>query len=152
MPNVMLSFRMQMTRRAYKTDLTDSQWQVIKQLIPPAKQGGRRRTVDMREVLNAIFYVIRTGCPWEMLPHDFPPYSTVYFYFRRWHKRGIWQQINNALRQKVRTIEGRNLQPSAAIADSQSVKTTEKREPVRCGGFLRCSNWRGRYTDLMVAS
>ncbi len=137
MSNAMLSFKMRMTRRAYKTDLTDSQWQVIKPLIPPAKQGGRRRTVDMREVLNAIFYVIRTGCPWEMLPHDFPPYSTVYFYFRRWQKRGVWQQINNALRQKVRTIEGRNLQPRAAIADSQSVKTTEKR---------------GRYTDLMVAS
>lgn len=137
MPNVMLSFKMQMTRRAYKTDLTDSQWQVIKPLIPPAKQGGRRRTVDMREVLNAIFYVIRTGCPWEMLPHDFPPYSTVYFYFRRWQKRGVWQQINNAFRQKVRTIEGRKLKPSAAMADSQSVKTTEKR---------------GRYTDLMVAS
>ena len=91
----------------------------------------------MREVLNAILYVIRTGCPWEMLPHDFPPYSTVYFYFRRWQKRGVWQQRNNALRQKVRTIEGRNRQASAANADSQSVKTTEKRV---------------RYMDLMVAS
>ncbi len=137
MLNVILYFRVQMTRIAYKTDLADEEWQAIQPLIPPAKRGGRRRTVDMREVLNAIFYVIRTGCPWEMLPHDFPPYSTVYFYFRRWQKRGVWQAINNALRQKVRTIEGRNLQPSAAIADSQSVKTTEKR---------------GKYTDLMVAS
>lgn len=126
-----------MTRIAYKTDLTDVQWQEIKPLIPPAKTGGRRRSVNMREVLNAIFYVIRTGCPWEMLPHDLPPYSTAYFYFRRWQKRGVWQQINQALREKIRRIEGRNPQPSAAVADSQSVKTTEKR---------------GRYTDSMAVS
>jgi putative transposase len=91
----------------------------------------------MREVVNGIFYVLRTGCGWEMLPHDLPPYSTVYYYFRRWQKTGVWQQMNNALRQRLRQQEGRNPQPSAAIADSQSVKTTEKR---------------GKCTDLMVAS
>src|ERR671933_1953088 len=116
-----------MTRRAYKTDITDAQWQILEPLIPPAKPGGHPRTVNMREVVNGIFYVLRTGCGWEMLPHDLPPYSTVYYYFRRWQKTGVWQQMNNALRQQLRQVEGRNPQPSAAIADSQSVKTTEKR-------------------------
>jgi putative transposase len=126
-----------MTRKAYKTDMTDAQWQILEPLIPPAKPGGHPRTVNMREVVNGIFYVLRTGCGWEMLPHDLPPYSTVYYYFRRWQKTGVWQQMNNALRQQLRQIEGKNPQPSAAIADSQSVKTTEKR---------------GKYTDLMVAN
>jgi len=126
-----------MNRKAYKTDITDDQWQILEPLIPPAKPGGHPRTVNMREVVNSIFYVLRTGCGWEMLPHDLPPYSTVYYYFRRWQKTGVWQQMNNALRQQLRQVEGRNPQPSAAIADSQSVKTTEKR---------------GKYTDLMVAS
>ena len=71
-----------MTRKAYKSDLTDKEWQIIKPLIPPPKPGGHPRTVDMRQVVNAIFYLLRTGCSWEMLPHDFPPYSTVYYYFR----------------------------------------------------------------------
>ena len=135
-----------MNRKAYKTDITDAQWQILEPLIPPAKPGGHPRTVNMREVVNGIFYVLRTGCGWEMLPYDLPPYSTVYYYFRRLllrttlrerQKTDVWQQMNNALRQQLRQVEGRNPQPSAAIADSQSVKTTEKR---------------GKYTDLMVAS
>jgi putative transposase len=126
-----------MTRKAYKTDRTDAQWQILEPLIPPAKAGGHPRTVNMREVVNGIFYVLRTGCGWEMLPHDLPPYSTVYHYFRRWQKTGVWQQMNTALRQRLRQEQGRNPQPSAAIADSQSVKTTEKR---------------GKCTDLMAAS
>lgn len=126
-----------MTRKAYKSDLTDAQWQILEPLVPPPKPGGHPRTVNMREVVNGIFYVLRTGCGWEMLPHDLPPYSTVYQYFRRWQKTNVWQQMNNALRQQLRQVEGRNSQPSAAIADSQSVKTTEKR---------------GRCTDSMAAS
>jgi putative transposase len=135
-----------MTRKAYKTDITEAQWQILQPLIPAAKPGGHPRTANMREVINGIVYVLRTGCGWEMLPHDLPPYSTVYYYFRRWQKTGVWQQMNNALRQRLRQQEGRNSQPSAAIcasqqrfaiADSQSVKTTEKR---------------GKCTDLMVAS
>jgi putative transposase len=126
-----------MTRKAYKTDITEAQWQILQPLIPAAKPGGHPRKANMREVVNGIFYVLRTGCGWEMLPHDLPPYSTVYYYFRRWQKTGVWQQMNNALRQRLRQQEGRNSQPSAAIADSQSVKTTEKR---------------GKCTDLMVAS
>ena len=116
-----------MTRKTYKSDLTDKEWQIIKPLIPPPKPGGHPRTVDMREVVNAIFYLLRTGCSWEMLPHDFPPYSTVYYYFRRWQRRGIWQQMNQVLRDQVRMKQGKAAQATAAIIDSQSVKTTEKK-------------------------
>jgi len=126
-----------MPRKAYKSDLTDEEWQIIEPLIPPAKPGGHPRTVEMRQVVNAIFYLLRTGCSWEMLPHDFPPYSTVYYYFRRWQKRAVWQKMNQALRQQVRQQAGKKAEPSVAIVDSQSVKTTEKR---------------GKCTALMVAN
>jgi putative transposase len=126
-----------MSRKAYKSDLTDKEWQIIKPLIPPPKPGGHPRTVDMREVVNAIFYLLRTGCSWEMLPHEFPPYSTVYYYFRRWQKHGIWEQINQVLREQVRMKQGKSSQTTAAIADSQSVKTTEKK---------------GKYTALTAGS
>jgi transposase len=116
-----------MTRRADKSDLSDQEWQLIEPLIPPAKPGGHPRTVDMREVVNAIFYLLRTGCLWEMLPHDFPPYSTVYYYFRGWQKHRIWEQINQVLREQVRVKQGKSHQATAAIVDSQSVKTTEKK-------------------------
>lgn len=115
-----------MTRKPYKTDLIDAEWELIKPLIPLPKPGGRPRTVDMREILNAIFYLVRTGCAWEMLPHDFPPPSTVYFYFRRWQKKGVWEQINTRLREQVRVAQGRQAEPSAGIIDSQSVKTTDR--------------------------
>ena len=116
-----------MRKKAYKSDLSDKEWQIIEPLIPPPKPGGHPRTVDMREVVNAIFYLLRTGCSWEMLPHEFPPYSTVYYYFRRWQKRGLWEQINQVLREQIRIKQGRSPQATAAIVDSQSVKTTEKR-------------------------
>ena len=116
-----------MSRKAYKTDLKEFEWRIIEPLIPGPKGGGRPRTANIREILNAIFYVIRTGCAWEMIPNDFPPSSRVYYYFRKWEKKGIWQEINNELRQAVRIQMERNIAPSAAIADSQSVKTTEKR-------------------------
>src|SRR4028119_1918694 len=115
-----------MNRKAYKSDLTDFEWEIIEPLIPRAKPGGHPRTVDMREVINAIFYLLCTGCSWEMLPQDFPPYSTVYYYFRRWQKHGVWQDINQSLRQQVRQQLAKKAFPSAAIVDSQSVKTTEK--------------------------
>lgn len=116
-----------MSRKAYKSDLTDKEWEIIKPLIPPPKPGGHPRTVDMREVVNAIFYLLRTGCSWEMLPHDFPPYSTVYYYFRRWQKRGFWEQLNQVLREQVRMKQGKSPRATAAIVDSQSIKTTEKK-------------------------
>ena len=115
-----------MYRKPYPSDLTDAQWQELAPLLPAAKPGGRPRTVDMREVINAILYVLRSGCTWRMVPHDLPPWSTAWGYFRRWRKNGSWERIHDALRPKVREMEGRDPSPSAAIIDSQSVKTTEK--------------------------
>lgn len=115
-----------MSRKPYPSDLTDAEWLVLSPLIPPAKTGGHPRTVDMREILNGIFYLTRSGCSWRLLPHDLPPWSTVYDYFRAYRKDGTWKKLNAALREMVRLQEGRAATPSAAIIDTQSVKTTEK--------------------------
>lgn len=115
-----------MKRLTYPTDLTDKEWAIIKPLIPPARPGGRPRSSDTREVLNAIFYVLRGGIPWRMLPHDLPPWKTVYHYFRAWRMEGVWEEINQALRERERMRQGREPTPSAAIIDSQSARTTEK--------------------------
>jgi putative transposase len=112
-------------RKPYKTDLTDAQWKLIKPLIPPAKPGGRPREVDMREVLNTLLYQARTGCQWELLPHDLLPKSTVYDSFAQWRDDGTWQRIVDALRKQVRMAAGREPTPQVAYIDSQSVKTTE---------------------------
>jgi putative transposase len=116
-----------MSRKPYASDLNDQQWELVAPLIPPEKEGGRPRTTDMREVVNAIFYLNRTGCRWDMLPHDFPAPSTVYKYFRLFLKKGVWPAIHDVLYPELRVKMGREPQPTAAIADSQSVKTTEKR-------------------------
>jgi putative transposase len=114
-------------RKAYPTDLSDAEWQTIEPLLPKRKSPrGRRRQVPFREILNAIFYVLRTGCSWRMLPHDLPTWKTVYHYFRVWRQDGTWQRIHDQLRADLRVAEGREPEPSAAILDSQSVKTTEK--------------------------
>ena len=115
-----------MDRKPYPRDLTDDEWQLLEALIPPAKGGGRKRTVNMREVMNAIYYVLKTGCQWDYLPHDFPPKGTVYHYYNTWRQDGTWQRMNQALREELRQELGREATPSAAIIDSQSVKTTEK--------------------------
>jgi putative transposase len=112
-------------RRVYPTDLTDAQWEILQKLLPPAPGGGRRRTTDLREVLNAILYVMRTGCAWQMLPHDFPPAGTVYDYFNQWRRKGTIARIHEALRPQVRVASEHEPEPSAASLDSQSVKTTE---------------------------
>lgn len=115
-----------MKRKKYPSDLTDDQWNELAPLLPGATPGGRPRTVDLREVIAGILYVLRSGCPWRMVPHDLPPWGTVYRYFRRWGMDGTWERIHETLRPKVRQAEGRDPTPSAAIIDSQSVKTTEK--------------------------
>ena len=115
-----------MDRKPYPSDLTDQEWELIQPLLPPAKRGGRPRSVALRQVLNAIFYVLKSGCQWDMLPRDFPPKGTVFHYYNTWRKDGTWQCINQALREQLRQELGREATPSAAIIDSQSVKTTEK--------------------------
>lgn len=125
-----------MTKPRYSSDLSDDEWAILAPLIPPAKPGGHPRTTDMRAVCNAIYYHLKSGCQWEMLPKDFPPSSTVYAYYRKWQRRGVWEQLNHKLRDQVRTQLGKSPQPTAIAADSQSVKTTEKR---------------GRYTALTGA-
>ena len=114
-------------RARYPTDLTDAQWQRVAPLVPPPKPGGRPVSVSRRELLNAIVYVVRNGCTWRALPHDFPQWQTVYHYFRLWRDDGTWPQIQAALVRQVRVAADRDPCPSAAIIDSQSVKTTEKR-------------------------
>lgn len=115
-----------MNRKTYPTDLKDAEWEILKPLLPDAKAGGRPRSIDVREILNAIFYRERTGCGWEMLPHDLPAAKTVYDYFNKWSQDGTWERINGILVRQVRQAEARDPEPSAAIIDSQSVKTTEK--------------------------
>ena len=115
-----------MARIAYPSDLVDAQWKLIEKRIPAAKPGGRYRSVNMREVVNGILYLARTGCSWRQLPHDFPPWGTVHWYYRCFRLDGTWQKLHDALREKVRLADGRKASPSAAIVDSQSVKTTEK--------------------------
>lgn len=115
-----------MNRKAYPSDLTDAQWAELAPLLPPGNPRGHPRTVDLREVVNGILYVLRGGVPWRMVPHDLPPWGTVWWYFRKWRGNGTWEYLEEALRPRVREAEGRDATPSAAIIDSQSVKTTEK--------------------------
>lgn len=115
-----------MERRAYATDLSDEEWAIIEPYIPAPLPGGRPARWSRREIVNAILYVLKSGCAWHLLPHDFPPHSTVFWYFRNWRKDGTWERLNSALREQTRRQLGRDPQPSAAIIDSQAVPTSEK--------------------------
>ena len=113
-------------RKPYPSDLTDAEWRILEPLVPPTEWGGRPADHARREIVNAILYVLRTGCQWRYLPHDLPPWKTVYTYFRTWRLDGTWQTIHDRLHRKLRRAVGHHPEASAAILDSQTVKTTEK--------------------------
>src|SRR4051812_41869131 len=108
-----------MTPQPYDTDLTDAQFTLLEPLLPPPKRRGRRRA-NLRAVLNGVLYLLRSGCPWRLLPHVFPPWSPVHPWYRRWRTDGTWERIHEALRQQVRTQAGRDPQPRTSAIDSQS--------------------------------
>jgi len=132
----------------YPTDLTDRQWDCIKDLIPPAKPGGRPRTLEMRSVVNAILYVLVTGCQWRMLPHEYPVWQSVYTYFWQWRDDGTWQRLHDTLRAQVRERVGRHKHPTAGALDSQSVKTTQA--PKATQGFDSGKRVKGRKRHILV--
>ena len=128
-----------MERKPYPSDLTDAQWKLVEPHIPPERWGGRTREVDMRAVLDGILYLTRTGCPWRAIPHALPNWSTCRHYYDRFRRDGTWHRVHDALRAQVRIAAGKEPTPSAAVIDSQSVKSAEKRGRPATAGTTRAS-------------
>ena len=135
-------------RKTYSTDLSDSEWSCLRSYLPNPKPQGRSRTHSLRNVLDAIFYVLKSGCHWRLLPHDFPPWPTVYYHFRRFRLSGLWSLILKVLHAAERKRVGKDPQPTAAIMDSQSVKTVE--ESAHPSGYDAHKNVKGRKRHLLV--
>jgi putative transposase len=129
--------------KAYASDLSDQEWAILEPLIPPAKRGGRPRSVDMRQILNGIFYVLRSGGAWRLLPHDYPAWSTVYDYFRKWRNAGVWEGLVRTLRERLRVQAGRPATPSGVIIDSQSVKPRSEAARMAMMGGRNCLDANG---------
>lgn len=113
-------------RKAYETDLTDEQWSILEPLVPPVRTGGRHAKYTRRDIINGVLYSLRTGCAWRHLPHDLPPWRSVYNYYWTWRREGTWTRMHDTLRGDLRQALGHEREPSMGILDSQSVKTTEK--------------------------
>jgi putative transposase len=132
-------------RKPYPTDLSDVEWNYIEPHLPAPKGHGRPRTHDLREIVNAVFYVLKTGCQWRLLPHDFPRWPTVYHYFRAWRIDGTWERINRAIRERLRIRLNRDPQPSAGVVDSQSVKSSAEER-----GYDGGKKVKGRKRHILV--